>query len=551
MLSHWLTEAGLSTEETAPALEGEDRADICIVGGGFCGLWTAIRLKERDPSIDIAIVEKDECGSGASGRNGGFVLSWWAKFGSLCKFCPSDEAVRLVRASADAVGEIGRFCADQGIDAHYRGDGWLWAASSEPQVGSWSALVDTLERHQLHPFELWEPETVKRRSGTDRHIAGVYEPTGASVQPALLARGLRRVALSKGVRIYERTPLTRLDRSRPPRVVTPRGTLTADKVVIAMNAWATMFPELRRTIVVISSDIVATRPMPERLAASGWSDGMCISDSRTLVNYYRPTVDGRVAFGTGGGRLSFGNRADDRFNGASPRAREVEGYFRRIYPNFSDVPIATSWTGPIDRSLSGLPFFGRLGGRDDLLYGLGFSGNGVGPTSVGGRILASLALGDEGRVVRVRVGTGGSGALPARAGALCRRAHGDRGEPAQGAAGGPGPARPAPSRSSSRVSRPPASCRSRESTRRRRRPEAEACSKGRPRSLGRFPPTTAFRSAQPYGPRRRAARGERWCCYRAGPSSSRSTARPWATSGPVASPFTHWTGGARAAPAGC
>ena len=126
--------------------------------------------------------------------------------------------------------------------------------------------MDTLERHQLHPFELWEPETVKRRSGTDRHIAGVYEPTGASVQPALLARGLRRVALSKGVRIYERTPLTRLDRSRPPRVVTPRGTLTADKVVIAMNAWATMFPELRRTIVVISSDIVATRPMPERLA---------------------------------------------------------------------------------------------------------------------------------------------------------------------------------------------------------------------------------------------------------------------------------------------
>ena len=332
MLSHWLTEAGLSTEETAPALEGDGRADICIVGGGFCGLWTAIRLKERDPSIDIAIVEKDECGSGASGRNGGFVLSWWAKFGSLCKFCPSDEAVRLARASADAVGEIGRFCADQGIDAHYRGDGWLWAASSEPQVGSWSALVDTLERHQLHPFELWEPETVKRRSGTDRHVAGVYEPTGASVQPALLARGLRRVALSKGVRIYERTPLTRLDRSRPPRVVTPRGTLTADKVVIAMNAWATMFPELRRTIVVISSDIVATRPMPERLAASGWSDGMCISDSRTLVNYYRPTVDGRVAFGTGGGRLSFGNRVDDRFNGASPRAREVEAYFRRIYP---------------------------------------------------------------------------------------------------------------------------------------------------------------------------------------------------------------------------
>ena len=395
MLSHWLDEAGLAPEEDMPALDGDTRADICIIGGGFAGLWTAIRLKERDPSVDIAIVEKALCGSGASGRNGGFVLSWWAKFGSLGKICASDEAVRLARASADAVGEIGRFCADRGIDAHFRGDGWLWAATSGPQTGSWNALLDTLERHQQHPFELWEPETVARRSGSDRHIAGIFEPTAASVQPALLARGLRRAALSAGVRIYERTPMTRLKRGRPPRVVTPTGTVTAEKVVIAMNAWSTMFPELRRTIVVVSSDIVTTRPIPERLAASGWGDGMCISDSRTLVNYYRPTMDGRVAFGTGGGRLSFGNRVDSGFDGASPRAREVEGYFRRIYPGFGDVPIATSWTGPIDRSLTGLPFFGRLDGRDDLLYGLGFSGNGVGPTSVGGRILASLALGTK------------------------------------------------------------------------------------------------------------------------------------------------------------
>ena len=395
MLSHWLTEAGLASDEDTPALDGDTRADICIVGGGFCGLWTAIRLKQRDPSVDIVVIEKDECGSGASGRNGGFVLSWWAKFGSLSKFCPSDEAVRLARASADAVGEIGQFCADHGIDAHYRGDGWLWAATSEAQVGSWDSLVDMLERHQQHPFELWEPETVKRRSGTDRHIAGVYEPTGATVQPALLARGLRRAALSMGVRIHERTPMTRLDRGRPPRVITRRGSVSAEKVILAMNAWSTVFPELRRTIVVVASDIVATRPMPERLAASGYSDGMCISDSRTLVNYYRPTMDGRLAFGMGGGRLSFGNRVGNRFNGASPRAGVVERYFRWIYPGFKDVPIATSWTGPVDRSLSGLPFFGRLDGRDDLLYGLGFSGNGVGPTSVAGRILASLALGTK------------------------------------------------------------------------------------------------------------------------------------------------------------
>ena len=393
MISHWLTEAGLSQDDAAPPLDGDRRADICIVGGGYAGLWTAIRLKERDPSIDVAIIEKSVCGAGASGRNGGFVLSWWAKFGSLSKICGAEEAVRLAQASADAVGEIGRFCAEHGIEAHYRGDGWLWAATSAPQAGSWNALLDILAHRQQYPFERWEPETVKRRSGSDRHIAGVFEPTAASVQPALLARGLRRVALAMGVRIYERTPMARLDRGRPPRVVTPTGTVTAEKVVVAMNAWSTMFPDLRRTIVVVSSDIVATAPMAERLAASGWRDGLCISDSRTLVNYYRPTMDGRIAFGTGGGLLSFGNRVGRRFDGRSRRAGEVEHFFRHIYPGFRDVPIASSWTGPIDRSVNGLPFFGRLDGRNDLLYGLGFSGNGVGPTVVGGRILASLALG--------------------------------------------------------------------------------------------------------------------------------------------------------------
>ena len=325
------------------------------------------------------------------------MLSWWAKFGSLGKICAADEAVRLARASADAVGEIGRFCADHGIDAHFRGDGWLWAATSGPQVGSWKRPCSTRwSGTSSIPSSCGEPETVARPVGVrPAHCRHLRAPPPPACRPALLARGLRRAALSAGVRIYERTPMTRLERGRPPRVVTASGSVTAEKVVIAMNAWATVFPELRRTIVVVSSDIVTTRPIPERLAASGWSDGMCISDSRTLVNYYRPTMDGRVAFGTGGGRLSFGNRVDSGFDGASPRAREVEGYFRRIYPGFGDVPIATHWTGPIDRSLNGLPFFGRLDGRDDLLYGLGFSGNGVGPTFVGGRILASLALGTK------------------------------------------------------------------------------------------------------------------------------------------------------------
>ena len=111
-----------------------------------------------------------------------------------------------------------------------------------------------------------------------------------------------------------------------------------------------------------------------------------------MVNYYRTTHDGRIAFGKGGGTLAFGGRVGAAFEGASPRAAEVTASLRALYPSLAEVPIHSSWTGPIDRTMSGMPIFGQLGKRPDILYGLGYSGNGVGPSFVGGRILASLTL---------------------------------------------------------------------------------------------------------------------------------------------------------------
>jgi len=392
--SYWLGEALAEDDEAAPPLEGETKADVCIVGGGFTGLWTALRLKEQAPELDIVVIEKDYCGAGASGRNGGFVLSWWAKLLSLKKICGEEEAIRLAEASAEAVTEIGRFAQDNGIDCQYRADGWLWAATSEVQIGAWEATIDAAERYQRYPFKHWSLEDVARRSGSDRHLAGVFEPTAASVQPALLARGLRRVALSRGVRVAESTPMTRLVRGRPPRVETPRGSVVADKVVLATNAWSIALPEIRKAILVVSSDVVGSAPVPERLRQIGWDDGMAISDGRMLVHYYRTTPDGRVVFGKGGmsGVLPFGGRVGTRLDGRSSIAAEVERWFKWTYPTLADVPVESNWTGPIDRSKSGLPMFGGLPDCPDILYAVGFSGNGVGPTALAGRILASLVL---------------------------------------------------------------------------------------------------------------------------------------------------------------
>lgn len=392
--SLWLDEA-LAGEEAQPALDAHIRADACIVGGGFTGLWTALALKDHEPSLDVVLVEGDVCGGGASGRNGGFVLSLWAKLEALEAVCGRGEALRVAAASAATVGEIAAFCRAHGIDAHVREDGWLWTATNAAQLGAWDTTIAAAERLGARPFERLTPEGVAERTGSERHLGGVFEPTAATVQPARLARGLRRVALERGVQIYERSLMTALERGRPPRVRTPRGSVTADRVVLAMNAWATRLREVRRAVMVIASDVIATAPIPDRLRETGWTSGVCIDDSRLLVNYYRTTLDGRLVFGQGGGMLAFGGRVGEGFEGASPREDEVRAGLRHIYPRLADVPITHTWTGPIDRTAVGLPFFWRLGGRADLLCGAGYSGNGVGPSRLGGRILASLALGLE------------------------------------------------------------------------------------------------------------------------------------------------------------
>src|SRR5438105_5438524 len=146
------SEAAAGQDASSPQLEGQVTADVCIVGGGYTGLWAALRGKELAPPLDVVLVERDLCGAGASGRNGGFVRSWWAKFHSLQKLAGSQEALRLDRASSDAVVGIGKFCADQGIDARFHQDGWLWAATNEAQVGSWRSTIDELERVGEAPF---------------------------------------------------------------------------------------------------------------------------------------------------------------------------------------------------------------------------------------------------------------------------------------------------------------------------------------------------------------------------------------------------------------
>jgi putative aminophosphonate oxidoreductase len=393
--SLWLREALAEEYPPAPPLAGATRADVAIVGGGFVGLWTAIRLKEHDPACDVVVLEADICGGGASGRNGGMVLSWWPKLSSLAQLCGPEEAVRLGRASAEAVGELGEFARANEIDCHYLRQGFLWTATAPAHVGVWEGVLRLCEAHGIDAFERLAPAEVARRAGSPVHLAGVLERGAATVQPALLVRGLRRAALQRGVRIHEDTTVTGFDRGRPVAVRTPDGLVAAEKLVVATNAWAATLPGLRRSLVVVSSDIVATAPIPERLEQIGWTGGESVADSQMMVDYYRTTRDGRIVFGKGTGGVRWGSAIGTAYDRNAQRSALVEAELRRYYPQLADVPVEYDWGGPIDRTPISVPILGHLGGEEHIVYGVGWSGNGVGPSLVGARILASLVLGRD------------------------------------------------------------------------------------------------------------------------------------------------------------
>jgi putative aminophosphonate oxidoreductase len=390
---YWLEEALKAEGGVACAPLREDRrADVCIVGGGYTGLWTALRLKSLEPALDIAVIDAHYCGYGASGRNAGFLLNWNAKFPLLSALCGAQEALRLVRASRAVIGEIDDFCAAHGIDCQFRRTGWLWSAVNTAQRDAWRPTIEAFDKVGDHPFTELDADQAARRSGSPVVTGGVFDPEAAVLQPALLVRGLRRVAIAKGVRVYENTGMIGLDRGRPPRVRTSGGIITAKKIVLALNAWASEMPEFRRTVLCVASDQHMTEPAPDRLSAVGLGQGLAFSDSRLLVFSYRTTIDGRINFSKGGGDFAFAGRVGDGFDEPATRTREVVDVFNRLYPGLKDIPIASTWRGPVTRTSHGLPFFGHLGGHPDIAYGHGYCGNGVGPSVIGGRILASLAL---------------------------------------------------------------------------------------------------------------------------------------------------------------
>jgi glycine/D-amino acid oxidase-like deaminating enzyme len=392
--SLWLQEElGSSEPYEYQHFEGHQKTDVCIIGGGFTGLWTALEIKRIAPGTEVTLVEADICGSGASGRNGGFALTWWGHFTQLVRLCGPDDAVKLCQRAERAVQQITEFAAANGIPEAVQMSGWVWAATSAEQVGDWEQTLALLERFGQSPYQRLSRDEIAKLAGSQQHLDGVFEPISASIQPAKLARALARAARAAGVQIYEHSQVAAVEYGPHTSVVLDRGSITTDQVVLAVNAWAAQIPEIGAGLMVVASDVIATEPIPERLAAIGMDRGVCVSDSRRLVHYYRPTLDGRLVFGKGGGALAYNHQITRKFDHPGRRTAMIRSHMIRTYPTLWDVPIADAWSGPIDYSLSRLPFFVRLRDAPSVVVCAGFSGDGVGPSRLAGEILAQMATG--------------------------------------------------------------------------------------------------------------------------------------------------------------
>jgi len=383
----WLDEAG--SDESRPALAGEVQADVCIVGGGYTGLWTALALKEREPSLRVVVLEAETCGAGPSGRNGGFLHGYWASLATLLPLLGRDSALELARAGEQIVRGVRSFAEARGEDVWLREAGMLMVSSAAAQD---AAIDDAVQAAAsvgaAEQAVSLDADAVAARVTSPVFRNGVFFPDGATVQPARLVRALRRAVLDAGIDLYEHSRAVHIGDSA---VRTKNGRIEASEVVVAINAAATGWRPVARHVTNFGSYVVLTEPVPELLEEIGWTGDEAIVDGRMFLHYFRTTKDGRVLMGSGSGPIGFRGKVDERFTGDLATAARAERGLRRLLPGLANARIERAWGGPIDVSADHLPFFGTVDGKR-IHYGLGYSGHGVGPSWLGGQILASLAL---------------------------------------------------------------------------------------------------------------------------------------------------------------
>lgn len=398
--SYWLDSVP-GELQPRPSLDSDLDVDVAIIGGGYTGLWTAYYLAEADPSLRIAILEKEIAGFGASGRNGGWCSALFAASRKkIAKQSGREAAVAMQRAMFDCVDEVGRVTREEGIDAHFRKAGTVIAVTAPAQM---QRVKDEVEDEHAWGFgqeDFRWMEEAEARSVIDVTgcLGAMYTPHCASLHPARLARGLADTVEHMGVHIYERTPAIGMDKKR---VQTLAGEVNADVVVRAVEGYTSALNGSRRKLLPLYSLMIATEPLPvEFWDKVGWRRGETFADGRHLIIYAQRTMDDRIAIGGRGAPYHFRSQVKDEFDKKPEVFTELTRVLKSLWPDLSDVKITHSWGGPL-----GVPrdWYSSVGFDKStrLAWGGGYVGDGVSTSNLAGRTLRDLILDRDSDIVKL------------------------------------------------------------------------------------------------------------------------------------------------------
>ncbi|MER7758748.1 FAD-dependent oxidoreductase [Streptomyces sp. NPDC097619] len=390
-ISFWYAQDG--TPPPREPLPGDADADVCVVGGGYTGLWTAYHLKKADPGLRVTVLEQKFCGYGASGRNGGWLYNGIAGRDRYAKLHGHDAAVRLQQAMNATVGEVVRTCAEEGIDADIHQGGVLEVAHTPAQLARLRAFHATETAFGETDRLLLDAGETAERIRVAGAVGSAWTPHGARVHPVKLVKGLAAACERLGVVLHESTPVTGIS---PGRAVTPYGTVRARYVLRCTEGFTAGLKGSKRDWLPMNSSMIVTEPVPAALWAEiGWDGRETLGDMAHAYMYAQRTADDRIAIGGRGVPYRFGSRTDNDGRTQPATVEALREILLRFFPQLAGVPVAHAWSGVL-----GVPRDWCATVGLDRATGLGraggYVGSGVATANLAGRTLRDLVLQDSG-----------------------------------------------------------------------------------------------------------------------------------------------------------